>query len=236
MVARGRCPQGMMDTGSTLGSVGDPAGNTSFKKLGAVNAPGLQLFLRDGRDENTTSSIRASRMCFCEVCSNDASLVCSACKTTRYCSPECQLSDWKAHKKTCKMHQYVNEFNKKLDLDPPERPPAGRCTGCDLKFDGEHRPDDACAKCGYQVCEHCAVDKSNGTCYCPTENFGTPYCNWNPRWWHNNGRGKPYRGPRHPTIDDEYPEEAYETIPRECTNCGKVKRLLKPEYWDNSML
>jgi len=38
----------------------------------------------------------------CNLCKKDATSQCSKCKTTRYCSKECQISDWDRHKKICK--------------------------------------------------------------------------------------------------------------------------------------
>jgi len=40
----------------------------------------------------------------CGKCGKEAENMkkCSACKMIRYCSPECQKGDWKAHKKSCK--------------------------------------------------------------------------------------------------------------------------------------
>ncbi|KAI0270585.1 hypothetical protein BC834DRAFT_521305 [Gloeopeniophorella convolvens] len=39
----------------------------------------------------------------CGVCGKTGSLkYCAACHTARYCSPECQRSDWKKHKLSCK--------------------------------------------------------------------------------------------------------------------------------------
>ena len=60
------------------------------------------------------------------------------------------------------MNQYLADFSKKLSLSTPERPPVGRCTGCNLKFGGEDYCDDTCEMCGYQVCKVCAVDKIDG--------------------------------------------------------------------------
>lgn len=49
-----------------------------------------------------------------------------------------------------------------MNLEPP-RPLEGRCTGCNLKFDDEDDLcEDACEECGYQVCDSCSVDTSNG--------------------------------------------------------------------------
>ena len=40
----------------------------------------------------------------CEKCGKEAARMkkCSVCKLVRYCSEECQLGDWKSHKKSCK--------------------------------------------------------------------------------------------------------------------------------------
>ena len=38
----------------------------------------------------------------CDVCSSLGAKPCARCKRTFYCSPECQKSAWKRHKKTCK--------------------------------------------------------------------------------------------------------------------------------------
>ena len=35
---------------------------------------------------------------------------CSRCKRVRYCSRECQVKDWKTHKKFCKEVQKANEM------------------------------------------------------------------------------------------------------------------------------
>ena len=38
----------------------------------------------------------------CVVCHKaDSLLFCSKCQLTAYCSRECQVLDWKVHKKTC---------------------------------------------------------------------------------------------------------------------------------------
>eukprot|EP01105_Mastigella_eilhardi_P000308 TRINITY_DN1039_c0_g1_i3.p2 TRINITY_DN1039_c0_g1~~TRINITY_DN1039_c0_g1_i3.p2 ORF type:complete len:117 (+),score=25.26 TRINITY_DN1039_c0_g1_i3:418-768(+) len=38
----------------------------------------------------------------CAVCRAYAPFRCNACKLTRYCSRECQRTDWPEHKKVCK--------------------------------------------------------------------------------------------------------------------------------------
>ncbi|KAI0337029.1 hypothetical protein BDW22DRAFT_1340613 [Trametopsis cervina] len=167
---------------------------------------------------------------FCEVCLNDAQMVCSGCKVTRYCTAKCQLEGWKTHKKACKIEQILKEVNEKFDL-APLRPTVGRCTGCNLKFDeDEYYCEDACEECGYQVCESCAADTSSGTCHCAEKNFGNLYCAMAPRWYHTDGKGKPYKGDRHPEPDDEYPSNAFEGEARKCNNCGDVAQMLKKEF------
>jgi len=51
----------------------------------------------------------------CDVCKTPTTKACARCKTSYFCSPSCQKSAWKKHKKTCK---------------PPTTPPA---TEADLR-------------------------------------------------------------------------------------------------------
>src|SRR5688500_3512650 len=37
----------------------------------------------------------------CAACAKPASLTCSRCRTTTYCSSACQKSDWRTHKQSC---------------------------------------------------------------------------------------------------------------------------------------
>ncbi|KLO12546.1 hypothetical protein SCHPADRAFT_904995 [Schizopora paradoxa] len=55
----------------------------------------------------------------CHVRMNEQKLKkCSGCKYTLYCSQECQLKDWKNHKKSCKSDaQMVEEFKTKADTN-----------------------------------------------------------------------------------------------------------------------
>ena len=38
----------------------------------------------------------------CDVCKTNTTKACARCKTSYFCSAECQKSAWKKHKKTCK--------------------------------------------------------------------------------------------------------------------------------------
>jgi len=38
----------------------------------------------------------------CDVCKTSTTKACARCKTSYFCSAECQKSAWKKHKKTCK--------------------------------------------------------------------------------------------------------------------------------------
>lgn len=51
------------------------------------------------------------------------------------------------------------------------------------------------------------------------------------KWYHGNGHtGAMYRGDRHPDLSYGYTDEDYEEEPRECGNCGKVVRMIKPQF------
>ncbi|OBZ71450.1 hypothetical protein A0H81_08513, partial [Grifola frondosa] len=114
------------------------------------------------------------------LCYKDASLVCSACKETRYCScvtkctspvshvfvclnvshssAECQQAAWKHHKIGCKIQQQLNVVNAEMAAKPRARPAKNRCTGCNERG----RDFYSCDECGYQACESCESDSSNG--------------------------------------------------------------------------
>lgn len=45
--------------------------------------------------------------------------LCSRCKTTRYCSRDCQVKDWKKHKVFCvSLSAWVNSQNQIKGIDP----------------------------------------------------------------------------------------------------------------------
>ena len=55
------------------------------------------------------------------------------------------------------------------------------------------------------------------------------YVSQAPAWYHM-GRGKAYVGDRHPEEYIDQNLDAFETVPRQCGNCGEVKRCLKEEW------
>ncbi|KAF7968464.1 hypothetical protein HWV62_30513 [Athelia sp. TMB] len=151
------------------------------------------------------------------------------------------------HKETCFSEKRINAMLDKINAEeaakPPPKPKADQCTGCGVKFpqrdeddededmeeDGEEALADACDDCGYMVCEGCVSDTNNGSCHCLNSNFGNSYCGVSPRWYHG-GRGKSYRGDRHPEGEREEDPSKFEATPRACGNCGEVDYCMKKVY------
>ena len=62
--------------------------------------------LDDGKELSLKAECVARAGCAAAGCaSEEASSVCSRCQAVRYCSRECQRTDWKAHKPVCAMAQ-----------------------------------------------------------------------------------------------------------------------------------
>jgi hypothetical protein len=58
--------------------------------------------LDDGKELSLKAECVARAGCAAAGCaSEEASSVCSRCQAVRYCSRECQRTDWKAHKPAC---------------------------------------------------------------------------------------------------------------------------------------
>jgi hypothetical protein len=58
--------------------------------------------LDDGKELSLKAECVARAGCAASGCaSEEASSVCSRCEAVRYCSRECQRTDWKAHKPVC---------------------------------------------------------------------------------------------------------------------------------------
>ncbi|KDQ14647.1 hypothetical protein BOTBODRAFT_32405 [Botryobasidium botryosum FD-172 SS1] len=165
----------------------------------------------------------------CKVCDEKALKRCSECQSAYYCSAACQKADWPSHKAGCQIQKVLNKHNKAQAKATPEQPDDTRCTGCNTKWSEEFECDQECPDCGYLTCEDCACDSSRGTCHCLTSNFGVPYCEREPAWYHG-GRGKRYSGDRHPEDESQFPAEAWESAPRKCGNCGEMATMLKKRY------
>ena len=61
-----------------------------------------RVVLDDGKELSVKPECVARAACAAAGCtSEEASSVCSRCKSVRYCSRECQRADWKAHKPAC---------------------------------------------------------------------------------------------------------------------------------------
>jgi ankyrin repeat protein len=73
----------------------------------------IQLHTFKGAEELTSQANKQARMpateTTCNVCGGAAVSQCAKCKTTCYCSTECQKIDWKAHKKLCGKPSIVDE-------------------------------------------------------------------------------------------------------------------------------
>ncbi|KAJ7679309.1 hypothetical protein DFH06DRAFT_1166286 [Mycena polygramma] len=185
-------------------------------------------------------------MCSAAGCIRHADLICSVCKSFRYCGEECQKRDWKTHKGTCKILANIEKMRALSGL--PERkivrPPTTHCTGCELVFRDDSRdgkPITICPDCGYVACESCACHNCRGTCYCDDSNFGYKYCDRVPEWYHYGARsGRKYRGDNHPSVggakDHGVPASQWEKEPRRCGNCGETKLCLIPGYICNSWM
>jgi hypothetical protein len=62
--------------------------------------------LEDGKELSLKAECVARAGCAAAGCaSEEASSVCSRCQAVRYCSRECQRTDWKAHKPACTVAQ-----------------------------------------------------------------------------------------------------------------------------------
>ncbi|KAF2026715.1 hypothetical protein EK21DRAFT_103059 [Setomelanomma holmii] len=64
----------------------------------ARHVPGVSAFLNPRLSANNNSVIDGA----VQVCLKDATQACSGCNLVQYCSKDCQVADWRHHKKTCK--------------------------------------------------------------------------------------------------------------------------------------
>ncbi|KAF4637524.1 hypothetical protein G7Y89_g567 [Cudoniella acicularis] len=79
-----------------------------------TSAPSTQAGSTAPSDPSTTSSASAKMIATkCTACNDPASRTCATCRDAKYCSPECQRTDWKTHKLICRALE---------DLDKPPSP------------------------------------------------------------------------------------------------------------------
>jgi len=86
-----------------------PAGITAFDSSRTKN-PKTEAHVKQHQGDSSSylsETVRTSRdhaqLALCHKCGSPHNLkVCSACRGIRYCSRECQVSDWAAHKPLCK--------------------------------------------------------------------------------------------------------------------------------------
>ncbi|KAJ7155436.1 hypothetical protein C8R43DRAFT_999846 [Mycena crocata] len=180
-------------------------------------------------------------ICYNSGCLKRADQQCSNCKLVTYCGTACQKKAWTTHKRECEMNRILREHQEKAEAEamtkPVAKPRTTHCTGCNTKYveDGseEYMAEDMCNECGYSACENCVSDTSSGSCFCASSNFGIPYCEMRPQWYHMSSRtGRSYKGDRHPE-DPWYREEnadAFEEKARKCGNCGETKLCLQKQY------
>ena len=94
------------NTGNTPLSVSRLYGHREVAKLLLASVVKLEQAEKAAevvvKEEEGEPAKKAPRVC--QMCGKEAAKMkkCSVCKRVRYCSEECQLKDWKEHKKACK--------------------------------------------------------------------------------------------------------------------------------------
>merc|ERR1712126_611618 len=66
-------------------------------------------------DNDRTKLLRTKTIKVCEVCQLPTEKLCQGCKAVNYCSKACQMSNWKAHKPSCKKPNLMSEKSSKTD-------------------------------------------------------------------------------------------------------------------------
>ena len=70
---------------------------------------------QDAQKAAKTALVRHSSESACATCLRTSNLLlCSQCRTVRYCSPECQKMDWAAHKPLCSAKKAAREEERKM--------------------------------------------------------------------------------------------------------------------------
>ena len=57
---------------------------------------------KEERIQQTLTVLDYANSLQCSVCPHPKAKLCARCKKVRYCSPDCQKTDWPEHKKTCR--------------------------------------------------------------------------------------------------------------------------------------
>merc|ERR1719247_2897556 len=78
------------------------------------------------------STIEAAGPCCNPGCRRSGYYLCSQCETAKYCSAECQLQDWPAHKAKCRVLASSNGIR----TDPAAMPAKGYCASADVGYWG----------------------------------------------------------------------------------------------------
>lgn len=74
------------------------------------------------KDEDECEDVVRFLARVCRVCeSKDGLRACARCKKVYYCSKDCQVSDWKRHKQTCKLAKDVGSLTMPLPLPTAPR-------------------------------------------------------------------------------------------------------------------
>jgi len=116
---------------------------------------------------------RVRHVCASESCATaekyDADRLCAGCRSTFYCSPECQRADWNGHKPACKVATAEREASQIVRVSKgggsappaaaPERvgPPASLFVAGAARSEAEAlcRPFQQAATQGYAVAQYC---------------------------------------------------------------------------------
>ena len=72
----------------------------SFKDVKKSPSPTVNKKNRNSRSHHNSFTNKTKSPC--QVCGQETSTYCTSCKSTFYCSQDCQKKDWKVHKQTCK--------------------------------------------------------------------------------------------------------------------------------------
>jgi hypothetical protein len=99
-----RCPQGATPAAAVAAAAAAAAAPSEAEAAPPSPSPPQAQDQLEAQDQ---PEAEASESCVASGCSEPGSQTCSGCRSVRYCSPACQRSHWKAHKKACRLQQAV---------------------------------------------------------------------------------------------------------------------------------